>query len=219
MAVELLAGAALGGVFNILHDAVKKYGRKAVNFNSAFKRLKRNLDKFAPVMEEIRKASEELDLPKEETKSLIDQIKKGEKLISKCSTNNWFLRIFKGFKYYDELTKLNHAIVTFIKVDVNLQTRRDVLRLSKAMQKKKETRPSYSVPKPPDFIVGFDVALKELKTKLWEESLLLLTAPGGCGKTTLVKVLCQDGEIKGIPNSWCDAQSDWILIVLCMVVC
>ena len=213
-----MADAALGEAFNILHEVVKKYGRKALNFNSAFKRLKRNLDKFAPAMEEIREASDELDLPKEETKSLIDQIKKGEKLISKCSTNNWFLRIFKAFKYYDELTKLNHAIVTFIKVDVNLQTRRDMLRLW-AMQKKKETRPSYSVPKPPDFVVGFDLALKELKTKLWEESLLLLTAPGGCGKTTLVKVLCQDGEIKGIPNSWCDAQSDWILIVLCMVVC
>ncbi|KAL0005080.1 hypothetical protein SO802_012641 [Lithocarpus litseifolius] len=193
MAVELLLGAALGEAFNILHEVVKKYGRKALNFNSAFKRLKRNLDRFAPVMEEIRKASEELDLPKEETKSLIDQIKKGEELIRKCSTNNWLLRIFK---YYDELTKLNEAIVTFIKVDMNLQTRRDVLRLWKAMQIKKETRPSYSVPKPPDFIVGFDVPLKELKTKLWEESLLLLTAPGGCGKTTLVKMLCQDGDIK-----------------------
>ncbi|KAK7845048.1 putative disease resistance protein [Quercus suber] len=198
-AAELLAGAALGEAFNILHDAVKKYGRKALNFNSAFKRLKRNLDRFAPKMEEIREASEELDLPKEETKSLIDQIKKGEKLISKCSTNNWFLRIFKGFKYYNELTKLNDAIVTFIKVDMNLQTRRDVLRLLEAMQKKKETGPSYSVHKPPAFIVGFDVPLKELKTKLWEESLLLLTAPGGCGKTTLVKVLCQDGEIKVMP--------------------
>ena len=107
--------------------------------------------------------------------------------------------------------------MTFIKVDMNLQTRRDVLRLLKAMQKTKETRPSYSIPKPPDFIVGFDVPLKELKTKLWEESLLILTAPGGCGKTTLVKMLCQDGDIKGIPNSWCDAQVDWILIkcVLC----
>uniref|UniRef100_A0A7N2R1F7 RPW8 domain-containing protein n=2 Tax=Quercus lobata TaxID=97700 RepID=A0A7N2R1F7_QUELO len=193
MPAELLAGAALGEAFNILHEVVKKYGRKALNFNSAFKRLKRNLDRFAPAMEEIRKAGEELGLPKDETKSLIYQIKKGEELIRKCSKKNWLLRIFK---YYDELTELNAAIVTFIKVDMNLQTRRDVLRLLKAMQKTKETRPSYSVPKPPDFIVGFDVPLKELKTKLWEESLLLLTAPGGCGKTTLVKMLCQDGDIK-----------------------
>ncbi|KAM3705594.1 hypothetical protein ACJW31_03G091800 [Castanea mollissima] len=175
MAVELFLGAALGEAFNILHEVVKKYGRKALNFNSAFKRLKRNLDRYAPAMEEIRKASKELELPKEETESLIDQIKKGKELIRKCSEKNWLLRIFK---YYDELTELNAAIVTL---------RRN---------KKKETWPSYSVPKAPDFIVGFDVPLKELKTKLWEESLLLLTAPGGCGKTTLVKMLCQDGEIK-----------------------
>ena len=95
MPAELLAGAALGEAFNILHEVVKKYGRKALNFNSAFKRLKRNLDRFAPAMEEIRKAGEELGLPKDETKSLIDQIKKGEELIRKCSKKNWLLRIFK----------------------------------------------------------------------------------------------------------------------------
>ena len=40
--------------------------------------------------------------------------------------------------------------------------------------------------------------MKKLKTLLLEEEvqLLLLTAPGGCGKTTLVKMLCQDEEIK-----------------------
>ena len=45
--------------------------------------------------------------------------------------------------------------------------------------------------------------MKKLKTLLLEEEvqLLLLTAPGGCGKTTLVKMLCQDKEIKGTPIS------------------
>ena len=45
--------------------------------------------------------------------------------------------------------------------------------------------------------------MKKLKTLLLKEEvqLLLLTAPGGCGKTTLVKMLCQDKEIKGTPIS------------------
>ena len=52
---------------------------------------------------------------------------------------------------------------------------------------------------PPDFTVGLDMPMKELKTLLLKEEvqLLLLTAPGGCGKTTLVQMLCQDDQIRG----------------------
>ena len=58
---------------------------------------------------------------------------------------------------------------------------------------------SCSVTGPPDFTVGMDEPLKVLKTKLLEEKKqqLLLTAPGGCGKTILVKMLGHDQEIKG----------------------
>ena len=61
-------------------------------------------------------------------------------------------------------------------------------------------RLSCSVPRPPDFTVGLDVPLKELKTQLLKEKeqQLLLIAPGGCGKTALVKMLGHDQEIKGI---------------------
>ena len=51
------------------------------------------------------------------------------------------------------------------------------------------------------FRVGLDVPLKELKRKLLndgESSMLVLTGPAGCGKTTLAKNLCQDDEVKGI---------------------
>ena len=60
---------------------------------------------------------------------------------------------------------------------------------------------SCSVPKPPDFTVGLDVPLKVLKTQLLKEEKqqqLLVTAAGGCGKTTLVEMLCQDENIQGI---------------------
>ena len=69
-----------------------------------------------------------------------------------------------------------------------------------------------SVPPPQKFIVGLDEPLKELKTMLLkegkEESLLLVTALGGCGKTTLVIKLSQDKGIEGTSISqilclWC----------------
>ena len=59
---------------------------------------------------------------------------------------------------------------------------------------------SCEVPRPPDFTVGMDVPLKVLKTQLLnkKKQQLLLTAPAGCGKTTLVTMLGHDKEIKGI---------------------
>ncbi|KAK9067098.1 hypothetical protein SSX86_014423 [Deinandra increscens subsp. villosa] len=57
-----------------------------------------------------------------------------------------------------------------------------------------------SVPGLPDFIVGLDVHLRELKRMLLKDAnqVLIVSAPGGCGKTTLAKMLCHDDEIKGI---------------------
>ncbi|XP_039054417.1 probable disease resistance protein At5g66900 [Hibiscus syriacus] len=57
---------------------------------------------------------------------------------------------------------------------------------------------SFKVPEPRGEVVGFDEPLKELKMKLFKDgvSIIVVSAPGGSGKTTLVKQLCQDAEIK-----------------------
>ena len=53
---------------------------------------------------------------------------------------------------------------------------------------------------PPTIIVGVDAPLKELKKNFLKDgvSMLVLTGPGGCGKTTLAKAFCQDQEVKGM---------------------
>lgn len=55
------------------------------------------------------------------------------------------------------------------------------------------------VPELPQFTVGLDTHLKELKMKLLKDgvSMLVLTAPGGCGKTTLANMLYHDQDVKG----------------------
>lgn len=55
------------------------------------------------------------------------------------------------------------------------------------------------VPELPRFTVGLDAHLKELKMKLLKDgvSMLVLTAPGGCGKTTLANMLYHDQDVKG----------------------
>ncbi|KAJ9691632.1 hypothetical protein PVL29_013738 [Vitis rotundifolia] len=52
-------------------------------------------------------------------------------------------------------------------------------------------------PKPPAFTVGLDVPQREVKELLLKKSVVVVSAPGGCGKTTLVRKLCQDPDVKG----------------------
>lgn len=55
-----------------------------------------------------------------------------------------------------------------------------------------------SVPGAPNGVVGLDQPLKELKEVLLkgEVRIKVISAPGGCGKTTLAKMLCNDPHIQ-----------------------
>jgi replication-associated recombination protein RarA len=56
------------------------------------------------------------------------------------------------------------------------------------------------IPGVPDFMVGLEEPLRELKLMLLrhDTQVTVLSAPGGCGKTTLAKMLCNDAEVQGI---------------------
>ena len=55
-------GALFGEAFTLLHEGVKSWGSKALNFSSTLKSLASNLDRLAPEVEKIKELSEELDL-------------------------------------------------------------------------------------------------------------------------------------------------------------
>ena len=132
----------------------------------------------------------------------------------------------KAYSYSKQLKELNDAIEKFCQVDLAFQIARTVLENSVKLDQNINIATqtlavvngirdqmndqnldgrmrfglrTLSVPRPRDDIVGLDLPLKELKMELKkkEEQVLLLTALGGCGKTTLVKMLCWDDEIKG----------------------
>ncbi|KAF3958543.1 hypothetical protein CMV_016564 [Castanea mollissima] len=203
-----VVGAAFGEVLAILHDAVKNVVGQAIVFKSNPEDLKSTLDGVAPVVREIRELSLALNRPKKDTKVLIEQMDKGTKLVLKCSKiKRWSWNYcFKAYSYAGKLKELNDAIEKFCRVNLIVQNTRTGLETLTKLNLVLDVRKKYgvgslscAVPRPRDFIVGFDLHLKELKTMLFKKdvSLLLLAAPAGCGKTTLVGMLCRDPEIKG----------------------
>jgi ABC-type uncharacterized transport system fused permease/ATPase subunit len=199
-------GAAFGEVFAVLHDTVKNVGSKIPMFKSILKSLESNLDLLAPVVEDIRLLNKILDRQEEETKSLIEDMKMAEELLRMCSGIQGWNCLFQAYSAR-KLTELDEAIVKFCQVHIQAQNRRNILMILELKSSPKEKKwrikkiRGYlcSVPRAPAYI-GLEVPLKVLKTRLLKEKEqhLLLTAPGGCGKTTLVKVLGHDKEVKGI---------------------
>ena len=54
--------------------------------------------------------------------------------------------------------------------------------------------------------LGLQVEIEELKMELFKDgvSIVVLSAPPGCGKTTLARLLCHDEEVQGITSKYSD---------------
>ncbi|XP_042974652.1 probable disease resistance protein At5g66900 isoform X2 [Carya illinoinensis] len=214
MASVVVANAALGGaferVFSLLYEAVTDVINKTRMYESILERLKDRLDLMRPLVAEMVLSNRERDLSEERTKRLIERMVKGEKRVRKYSQLSWWKYLMR-FHYAKKLIQLEKDLSGFFKVELPawnamnvLESVKDIKDISQRLSRRLSlTRlnsvPSCVVPRlRTDFVIGLDVPLKELKKQLLavEVSLLVLTAPGGCGKTTLVKMLGHDDDIK-----------------------
>ncbi|XP_030974656.1 probable disease resistance protein At5g66900 isoform X3 [Quercus lobata] len=207
MVAESLLGAGFEQVFTLLQETVKDVVSKARQFKGLLRNLDSTLDLLADTVKKIERSNQQRGRAVEKTQSLIEEMTKGEELVRKCLQIPWW-NLVLIVKYSSKLSKLDKAILRFCQVDLQLhgtmtvfETREIVSDISQRMDsiRSVETpKVSFAVREPPDFTVGFDMPMKELKTLLLKEevTLLVLTAPGGCGKTTLVQMLCQDEIIK-----------------------
>ncbi|KAG6729369.1 hypothetical protein I3842_01G025000 [Carya illinoinensis] len=184
-------GAAFGEAFAMLNRTVKDVITKTIAFKSILQQLKSTLDVLDPLVKDIQQSNRELGRSEKETHDLIQQMNKGVKLVSK----------------YSNLTGLDEALGRFFQIHIPAWGLRNGIEVLRGVNDLCAQMNSAgingvlpcAVPKPPDFTVGLDVSLKELKMELLKEEVLMLvlTAPGGCGKTTLVKMICQHEDIKG----------------------
>ncbi|KAG2724543.1 hypothetical protein I3760_01G022800 [Carya illinoinensis] len=210
---EAALGAVFGEAFKLLLGTVEDVTNKARQFEPTLKRLQSTLLSMRPMVEDIVQLNRDPEYLKEETKKFIDQMKKGEKLVSKCLKIPRWKYCMKP-DYAGKLLELDKEIRRFFQFDLHVLYARTLSENARTLSETsarvndihnhmnlfvKNSSLKCEAPLPPDFIVGLDVSLKELKMQLMkkEESVLVLTAAGGCGKTTLVNMLCQDEEVKG----------------------
>ncbi|CBI23297.3 unnamed protein product, partial [Vitis vinifera] len=209
MALELVGGAALGAVFEKLFVAVVDARTKATKFDSSLKKLEETLKSINPSILEMKRMNDQLDRPKEEMEKLIQILKDGEKLIHKCSKVSC-CNYFKKWRYANEIKALEDSLLKIFQVELQAQLSRNNMQIlvllksnifswsNRGVSVKYESLGSCEATDPPAFMVGLDVPLKELKRGLFTdgESRIVVSAPGGCGKTTLAKRLCHDQQVK-----------------------
>ncbi|KAK3222790.1 hypothetical protein Dsin_009815 [Dipteronia sinensis] len=205
MAAELVGGAFLGAVFGELLKVVKDATCKAYKFKSELEELKLTLESITPALQEIEKLNGVLDIPEPETAKLKEEMIKGAKLVRKSSQVKRF-SFFNRVNYADKIIKLKKSIETFCNVTMQTQMARDnkrilveVVKMSVNLDRVEIDGP-LSVPDFPASTPGLDVPMKELRTELLKDDgmqMIVVSAPGGAGKTTLIKKLCADDKVKG----------------------
>ncbi|KAK9902935.1 hypothetical protein M0R45_001448 [Rubus argutus] len=212
---DLVAGAAIGLPFTALYEVIKEVVVKTTMFKPLLEDLEKKMDSLKPLIDEIDKYNKVLDRKEKELRDFKLQMENGASLIPKCSKVRWW-HICKKYKYTNQLVGLESSLQSLYNI-LNVQAARDV---KETLVEVKDIRTDVhriaenfgvhnqktdlvhgwgAVPVGAPFTVGVDEPLRELKIKLLKDekvSMLVITAIGGCGKTTLAIKFCEDCEVK-----------------------
>lgn len=216
--LNLGLGSISGALVSELLKFLIEEAKKVKDFKPLSKDLASTMERLIPLTKEIDLMQDKLDFSVGELKELKDTIEKAKQVVCKCRGGvPWF----KKAKLTREIVGINNAMLKLCQIDLQLIMHRNQLTLlvvqenlvdSVAGLSKRIDHLSLSVSAPPVFMdlcavpklnmvpVGLDCALLELKKKLLNDSVnsLVVSAPPGCGKTTLVTQLCHDKDIKSI---------------------
>ncbi|XP_024183249.1 probable disease resistance protein At5g66900 [Rosa chinensis] len=210
----LVRGEALEASFVALYDAIKEVNEHHLMFKALLGDIRSTLDSIEPLIKETAEDDKELDFPEDELQNFGVQMEEGIELIRKCSKVGP-LSTYKKYKYTNKLGELGKSLQRLLDIlkvhsirDVkktlvtikNIETKVQQIDVNIGIQNNssESIEGSCAIPEPPPLVVGLDGPLKELKMKLFSDeiSMLVLTAPGGCGKTTLATKFCQDGDVR-----------------------
>ncbi|XP_023731131.1 probable disease resistance protein At5g66900 isoform X2 [Lactuca sativa] len=199
MAGGLFLGAVLGVAVTKLSDVIIDVLKKPSQFSSELTKIRETITRIKPIFDEIEKLTKVLDRPKHENDMFIAQMKGAEALILKCKRVKW--NLYKRYSYALKLDALNKSMLEFFRFDVQLVMVRDQ-KVIMSMMKGDSSRSSCRIPSLKGSVIGFEDRVRKLKEMVLKDSVgdecsvVVVSAPGGCGKTTLVTMLCHDPEIK-----------------------
>ncbi|WZZ36813.1 hypothetical protein YC2023_020214 [Brassica napus] len=173
----------------------------STDFKPLSEDLASTLERLIPLSEEIESFQGKLDFAYGDLKELVDTLFRAREVVNTCIEGvSWFQKPIltrEIQRIVNDMLKFSRTELHFLQFrtldDGGLCKRIDCFSV-----------PVYtdlcSVPLPDKDLLGFDYPLMELKKKLRDDSVgcLVVCAPPGCGKTTLVAQLCHDQEIKGM---------------------
>ncbi|KAL9433121.1 hypothetical protein AB3S75_028024 [Citrus x aurantiifolia] len=132
---SLLAGAILGVAFQELTVAIKKSKSRCSNFRDDLNSLENTISLLSPLIKEMDRLNRELEDSNEREEIILlflQRLKKGEALVSKCSSiRRW--NLYKKGKYEKRLRNMDSSLRELSAV---LQVRQalDIQRLQRIIQ-------------------------------------------------------------------------------------
>ncbi|KAL6273772.1 hypothetical protein ACE6H2_024464 [Prunus campanulata] len=187
--------------FELLFSAVLKAKSTAKMFQSHLGNLNTTLDSLQPLIIQLEQSA---NVPLEKSlKNFKNKMEEGKKLVEECCEVCRF-NFIKKREYNDAIEALDdslHRLLSILTVQLGSHSAMLLNRIdgNVVAQNKNQIGVRCAVPPLPSVTVGLDAPLLDLKMKLLRDgtqSILVLTAPGGCGKTTLATMFCHDQEVK-----------------------
>lgn len=204
---------ALRTVMMELLDAVVSEAKRTAKFRTLLKRIEKTLRNIEPIFHGYERLWKVLYRPENDTKMFIHYVDNGKQVVLECSEIKCW-NVYKKFLHANKLIGLDKMLLRFFQSELqdHMSPSRSSLFEIYALGDKLDQvleavtkqaggfSDSCSVPGLPDVIIGLDSHLQQLKRMLLKDDnqVLTVSAAGGCGKTTLVKMLCHDNEIKAI---------------------
>ncbi|CAK8562365.1 unnamed protein product [Lathyrus sativus] len=189
---------------DVLTSQLQQTFKQVQHDKTSMRFFRSTLKDLSPLVHEIEQYNDQLNPPREEIKFLIKENHAEQRNLCWNKFFSLFHQLFKKKDDSGSCVADNKQAVMAKDVKDTLYKLREILNKENFEKKISGSggllfRGSFGVPQNPEFTVGLDLSLINLKMEVLRDgrSTILVTGFGGMGKTTLAAKLCWDAEVKG----------------------